>query len=261
MRMKKRAGRKASWLLIALAILVSASCNFFQGQGSKANSTAIIVLIDRSASTDQDRALYKRAVDDVLNKLKPGDRLVAAWITESSASDFRNYLDESLPPPLPPMRIWDVPAKYNRTKQAWEQQDKTETEKMRDGMARLLSFPSASPETGIFESLRIAGQIFASEPRPHKVLIVLSDMVEDSREAHFDKMRLDDTAIAKEIALQQREHVMPNLRGVHVYVAGALGEPMQRSADVERFWKRYFHQAGAQLDPGDYSRAVPNFTF
>ena len=259
--MKVRCGRTLALGAGALAIFTLTSCNWFRSRQLTETTKTVVVLVDRSASTGRDRALYQRAAKAVIEGLKPGDRLIASPITEASANDFRDYLDASLPAPLAPLRLWDVPQKYAAEKQAWEEQYKTKMNQIRQATDKLLEAPSGSPKTRIFESLRITAQILASEHRPVKVVVVLSDMLEDSNEADFEAMQLSDAAIAKELARQQQQQIVPDLRGVRVFVAGASGEPLERAAALERFWRRYFQEAGALIDPGGYSRAVPNFAF
>jgi hypothetical protein len=217
----------------------------------------ILVLVDRSQSTGPDRELYAQASERILSSLRPGDRLVAGYITDRSAADFRTHLDEELPPALPAMKITDVPSQYRESQAQWERDSQARREGIQRKLRDLLAWESSAVRTKIFESLRVAGQILGSERRPNKHLILLSDMIEDSEIANFEQLRLDEAFIRKEIARQQGAGILPALRGVKVYVAGAQAESLERSAAIEKFWREYFAAAGAIIEAGGYSRALP----
>ena len=84
-------------------------------------------------------------------------------------------------------------------------------------------------------------------------------MVEESDLADFAHTHPDDAFIRKEISRQQKAGIMPDLRGVNIFVAGAQAPTLHRAAAIERFWKQYFEATGAVMDPGGYSRALPKF--
>jgi hypothetical protein len=250
-------GNRPARILAVIATFLAAgsSCRQEQSVGHK----AVVVLVDRSASTGADRDLYRRGIARILESLRSGDRIVGGWITGASAADFREYLDEELPPPLPPIGVLDTASKYKARKESWERKTEEQKTKIREDLERLLDKPSAAARTEIFESLRIVGQLLAPEPRPTKLLVLMCDMVEDSALANFETMRLDDAFIEKEIARQQEQRILPALRGVRVYVVGARGEPLERAAMMEQFLRQYFAAAGAEVTPGAYSRALPSF--
>lgn len=248
--------RRGASAILCGAMVCLTGCS--TGTAPKTGKT-VVVLVDRSASTGADRNLYARALDRVLGGLQPGDRIIGAWITESSAGDFRDYLDEELPAPFPSMQIWDVASKYKEGKKKWEEDIEQSRNRIREGMEHLMQQPSASAKTKIFESLRVVGQILASELRAKKILLLLSDMVEDSETANFEGGRLDKAFVGKEIGRQRQMGILPDLRGVEVFVAGVRGEPVDRAAAIEQFWRAYFAETGAVVGPGAISRALPSF--
>jgi hypothetical protein len=107
--------------------------------------------------------------------------------------------------------------------------------------------------------MKVSGEILGSEKRPTKVLVLLSDMIEDSDMGNFERLQLDDSLTRREIERQRKAGLLPDLRGVRVYVVGANAVPMDRAAAIERFWRSYFSTCGATLGPGAYSRALPSF--
>jgi hypothetical protein len=243
-----------AFLALLLVAFHYAGCSHVEPGNS---GKLIVILVDRSQSTKSDRELYAKACERVLSGMQPGDRLVAGYITDRSAADFDKYLDEELPPPLPSMKITDIPSQYKKKKSQWDRESETRREEIRRRIADLLAWQSSAARTKIFESLRVASQLIASERRPNKQLILLSDMVEDSEIANFEKARLDEAFVQREISRQQAAGMLPNLRGVRVYVAGAHADSLERGAAIEKFWLAYFAAAGAVLDPGWYSRTIP----
>jgi hypothetical protein len=246
-------------MVVTAACLVASLGTGCQSKRPGKAGKVVVVLVDRSASTEADRNLYQRAMEKIEERLKPGDRIIAGWITATAAADFRDYLDEELPAPLPPMGIMDVPAKYKDKKKSWERNYEQQRSKIRANLKQFLGPPSTSARTKIFESLRVAGQLLASGQRSKKMLILLCDMIEDSGVADFQRVHIDDSFIKKEIARQRRTGVLPNLRGVRVFVVGTRAEPLQRAAAIERFWRQYFAATGAVIPSGGYSRALPTF--
>jgi hypothetical protein len=249
-----RSASTRSLLVLAAALAVTVACNRQQaGRPPK----AVVLLVDRSASTLADRELYRKAAEKLQGTLGPGDRFVAGWITARSGEDLRSYLDESLPSAPPPMGVLDIPSRYKGKRQAWERDYAERIANIRAQVSQFLDAPSAAQRTHIFESLRVVAQLLAGEQRPRKLVVFLCDMVEDSDVANFEKDRLDDAVIANLIGRHQSAGILPALSGIRVFVAGARAQPLQQAAAIERFWKQYFAATGAVL--AAYSRALPAF--
>lgn len=84
-------------------------------------------------------------------------------------------------------------------------------------------------------------------------------MIEDSAVANFEKTHIDAPFIQREIERQRTAGVLPDLRGIVVFVAGARAEPLERAAAIENFSRQYFTVTGAEIGPGGYSRTLPSF--
>lgn len=248
--------RRAAFGILSAGLICLTGCT---ARSEQPAGKAVVILVDRSLSAGADRELYARAMDRVQQDLQPGDRIIGAWITESSAEDFRDYLDSELPAPFPPMGALDIASKYKRDKEQWDVQMAESLAHVRRGIATLMEQPSRSGKSKIFESLRVVGQILASERRPRKIVILLSDMVEDSETADFEHARLDKAFVEKMVAQQRENGTLPNLQGVTVFAAGVRGSPVDRAAAIEQFWRGYFEAAGANVGPGAISRALPSF--
>lgn len=215
----------------------------------------VVMLVDRSQSTKEDRDLQHQACERILANLRAGDRLLAAYITDQSAADFRHALDEELPPPFPSMKLWDIESQYRKRKAEWERGFAERQREVKQKMEAFLNWESSARWTRIFETLRAAGQLTSLDRRPNKQLILFSDMIEESEVANFARFRPDEAFTRKEIERQRRAGILPDLRGVKVYVAGAHADTLERWAAIEKFWREYFAASGAELVA--YSRALP----
>ena len=53
--------------------------------------------------------------------------------------------------------------------------------------------------------------------------------------------------------------LLPDLRGVHVFVAGASATTSERYVEVQDFWLKYLQAAGGEISARTYGRVA--FTF
>jgi hypothetical protein len=210
---------------------------------------AIIILVDMSGSADQTRhTVCKEAFEKIYQNLQYGDRVVVGTIGSRSYIDFKPTVDEE----IPKKTVWDNRLQFER--------NLTKTkEKIRKEVNKLLSFNGGSLLTEILDSLNIADSIFHSEKERRKILVILSDMIQDSKEYNFDKDEITDEYINKVIRYRQENNLMPNLMGVKVYVAGASAADSNKFRAVQAFWTHYFAQSGADFSPHRYGHSLINF--
>ena len=146
----------------------------------------VVVLLDRSGSVRNDRAIYERALTTIVAKVNDGDRFIMGSITSASGTDFGSSIDYTLPPALGDQGWLDEPVKYKREFEARQK----ELGEIRDNLERdisaFLDEKRDAARTTIFESLRVVEPLFHAEQRK-KVLVILSDMLEDSGVANFDQ--------------------------------------------------------------------------
>ena len=115
--------------------------------------------------------------------------------------------------------------------------------------------------TNIFDALSLAQRVFATYHRDRKVLVIFSDMIEESAQYNFRRKPPDITQTARIIKRQQAAGNLPDLNGVEVYVVGA-GEgtysnlPSSQIRAVEEFWLKYFKACGADLRKERYGSAL-----
>jgi len=209
----------------------------------------IIILVDMSGSADQARrTVCKEAFEKIYKNLRHGDRVVVGTITSHSYIDFKPAVDEE----IPKKTVWDNRLQFER--------NLTKTkENIRREVNKLLSSRGGSPLTEILDSLNIADTIFHDEKERQKILVILSDMIEDSKEYKFDKDKITEEYINRVIRYRREKDLMPSLSGVKVYVAGASAADSNTFRAVQTFWGRYFAESRADFSPHRYGHSLINF--
>ena len=230
-------------------------------KGSKAPSCVIFVLFDISGSTATPE-IRKRYFDDfqkILAEVRGGELLVGDVITENTLATLSYPINESFPAYN---RFVDNPLTHKRKMQKAIETAKEKAKKL------ILEHPPA-PMTDLLNAFQAADKVFNGErckDARHKILVVFSDMIEQSRRYDFTGEELTDKRI-QEIIQKLRDEKpsqLPNLKGVKVWVAGATaavkgGLSAQKIYEIENFWLRYFQACGANLTRERYSTTLINF--
>ena len=236
-----------SSLLVATPF--SPAAHAFNLFGKKGRSPrVIVVLVDMSGSTNKARrTTYSEAFDKIYKNLQQGDRIVIGTITSNSYIDFKPVVDAE----IPKQSIWVNRIQYE------QKLAKTKTH-VRTEVDRLLSRRKGTPYTEILNSLNIADTIFHSEKRK-KILVILSDMVQDSEEYNFERSRIDDKYVSDLIRYRHQQKLVPNLAEVKVYVAGASADDSRKFRAIQQFWSRYFAETGADYSTHRYGHSLLAF--
>lgn len=250
--------RRRSCVAIYATCLMLCGCER-TGNSSNASqprpATLWVVLLDRSVSVKADTAIYEDATRRITNAVQPGDRFVMGAITATSGADFRLSVDESVPTQSPSQGMLDEPKQYEKEKAARNAQIVDAQKRIKDGVQGFLHADTAAAKSAIFESLFVVAPLIEADQRRH-VLVILSDMLEDSTAADFERQPPTDVSTKRLIERQQKTHTIPSLGGVAVCVAGVVASPPERAAAVERFWRSYFEKTGATIGPGGYARTL-----
>ena len=251
--------RRESFLAVCLLCLLFCGCDHIGAGGSSASpsrrATLWVVLLDRSVSVKADTSIYDDAVRRLTKAVQPGDRFVMGAITATSGTDFRLSVDESLPDAMPSQGMMDEPKQYEKEKASRDAQIRDAKDRIDKGVQRFLHADTTAAKSAIFESLFVVAPLIEADQRKH-VLVILSDMLEDSSAADFERQLPTDASTKRLIERQEKDHTIPNLAGVAVCVAGAVASPPERAAAVERFWRSYLEKAGATIAPGSYARTL-----
>jgi hypothetical protein len=235
-------------LLLCAQLIWSAEV-FGKSENSPQNPRLIIILVDMSGSTEQVRpTVCKEAFEKIYQNLRQGDRVVVGTITSRSYIEFKPTVDEE----IPKKTIWDNRLQFERKLTNTKEKIRSETNK-------LLLRKRGTLLTEILDSLNIADIIFHEEKERQKILVILSDMIEDSKKYNFDKDKITDEYIDNVIRDRQNNNLMPNLTGVKVYVAGASAADSNKFRAIQTFWARYLAKSGADFSPHRYGHSLINF--
>ncbi|MBW2063167.1 MAG: hypothetical protein JRI95_16615 [Deltaproteobacteria bacterium] len=221
---------------------------FGKSENAKKGPRVLVIFVDMSGSANLARhTVYTKAFEKISQNLSQGDRVMVGTITGRSYIDFKPSVDVE----IPEKTIWVNRIQFER--------NLTEAkEKIRREVDRLLSRKRGTQHTEILNSLNIAETFFHNEKR-QKILVILSDMIQDSKEYNFDKTKVTDKYIDKAIRYRQKHDLIPNLSDVKIYVAGASGTDSNKFRSVEKFWARYFAKSGADFSHHRYGHSLIDF--
>ena len=251
--MKQRKLKSLGLILIGTLLL----CNpliwsadaFGKSEKPSQNPRAIIIFVDMSDSANEARrTVCKEAFEKIYQNLRQGDRVVVGTITSRSYTEFKPTVDAE----IPKKSIWD-----NRLQ--FEKKLADTKEKIRGETNKLLSRERGTALTEILDSLNIADTIFHDEKERKKILVILSDMIEDSKGYNFDKDKITDEYIDNVIRNRQNNNLLPKLTGVKIYVAGASAADSNKFRAVQTFWARYLTKTGADFSPHRYGHSLITF--
>jgi hypothetical protein len=234
--------------LVLLSSVQGKSDAFWKFGKDEKEPRVIAVFVDMSGSTNQARrTVYQNAFEKIYQNLQQGDRIIVGTITGRSYIDFKPVVDAD----IPKQSIW-----VNRI--SFEQNLAKTKKDIKEEVDNLLSQKHGTPRTEIINSLNIADKIFHNEKR-QKILILLSDMVQDSKEYNFDKVKVTDRYISQIIEVRQKQNLIPKLNNVKVYVAGASAADSKKFRAIERFWSKYFAVCGANFSSHRYGHSLIEF--
>ena len=197
-----------------------------------------VCLLDISKSITPDSVRYEfKLMDELVDRMHRGDRLVIIPITDSAVSETPGHvLSFTAPTSRQP---------YDHDLVVFRQQAHGRVHKMRD-----VAIAHPSERTDIFGALDVAKQEFdvgSSENSPkhfRKTLIVLSDFLEDDGTYRFvsdRSMTTDEGAVLLAQRFQSKHDY--GIDNVRIY-AGGLGSadlrnlPPQRQQAIRTFWKQ-----------------------
>lgn len=120
-------------------------------------------------------------------------------------------------------------------------------------------------KSDIMSGFLYAGKVFAGYPETkHKILLIFSDMIEQTGQYEFTAEHLTQKRIQEIIEHERKSGRLPQLQGVRIWVIGEAesekgGLPPIKITEIENFWLAYCKAAGADLDTGRYNSRLLNF--
>lgn len=250
--------RLTPWVLVltAQALFLTTGCAP-STPGAVQSGTAVVVFVDFSASISGDGLTsFRREIEsEILASLAEGDRLLIAPINDKTLTEFRPLVDATLPAKPRFNGFLDNVLKYNRQAKEIEAQSLHVKDKIKTEVARVFAKRYSSLQTDIFSSLLIAQKLFQDDPR-RKVLVLMSDMIEDSPAYNFERVSWSSAMIEKTLSELEAKGLIPKLPGVCVYVSGASAKSADLAENIGRFWQAYFRRTGADMDPSRYAHVL-----
>ncbi|PYM21176.1 MAG: hypothetical protein DMD78_19120 [Candidatus Rokuibacteriota bacterium] len=249
--------RRLIWLLGLLAfpaLLLTTGCTR-SSQAAAERGTAVVIFVDFSDSVT-DRAGFKREMEKlVFPWLQPGDSILIAPIHDKTLTEFRPLVEAELPP-RPQFNGWlNNVIKYGKEAKQTEARIVQVKESLRTQTDEAMRRDYKARYTDIFSSLLLAEKLFSAESR-NKVLIIMSDMIEDYPPYAFDRLTWTPTTTQKLMSELETKRMIADLSGVCIYVSGVSAPSAELAQNIGRFWEAYFKKAGADLSPSRYAHVL-----
>jgi hypothetical protein len=207
-------------------------------------SRQYVVLLDVSASRPE--AMIRQGqqfVHVIIDQMKYGDRLVALEMYERGVND--------------PKRTLDLP--INKAEDVTSLEETERLENARKGVKDALdlfvenSLKNHILQTDIITTLSIASEKMS--PETHNCLILLSDMLQSSKEFEFEHLRhLPNSSWIDE---EKKQGLIRPLYGSSVVVVGA-DPSSHEGVTVRKFWQEYFEASSATLRLQNYRTTPPS---
>ncbi|MGH7379719.1 MAG: hypothetical protein ACREJ7_05690 [Candidatus Methylomirabilales bacterium] len=250
--------RITGWILILVmqGVFLTTGCSP-SSQAAARRGTAVVIFVDFSQSIRSEaRALFRQDIEHrIIPSLSAGDRVLIAPINDKTLTEFSPLVEATFPP-RPTFNGWfDNVLNYNRQVKEIEAQIVGLQENIRTQVADVFGRRYASPWTDIFSSLVIAQKVFHNEPR-RKVLVLMSDMIEDYPPYRFEEVPWGPATTEKMLGELDARGLIPDLSGVCVYVSGASAKSADTAARIGDFWRTYFQHTKADMDPSRYAHVL-----
>jgi hypothetical protein len=243
-------------VLAAPGLLLLAGCTP-SSHATVTNGTEVVVFVDFSGSIRSDqRALFEKDLQgQIIPSLGAGDRILIAPINDKTLAEFRPLVEATLPR-KPEFNGWfDNVLKFNRRAKDVDDQVGRLKDAVRGEIKDAFARHESSALTDIFSSLLIARKVFHEESR-HKVLVLMSDMIEDYPPYHFEQIAWSPAATRQLLADLDAKGLIPQLPGVCVYVSGVSARSADVVESIGRFWQAYFRRARADMDASRYAHVL-----
>lgn len=182
---------------------------------------------------------------DCCGKIQPKDRIQIIKITDQSMRNVSMIADLYMKPQDMltsdnQYRTMTIPKKLE----------------FRDAIKASLTNPKLASKTEILSGIRAAKNMFDEVKAPVRILVILSDMIEDSEFYVFDKMKVNPKTI---LANESKNKRLPDLKGIKVYVSGASAANQKKYDEIQKFWEAYLTATGANFTSTQYSNRMSTF--
>jgi hypothetical protein len=245
-----------------LFTLMVTGCDKLGLKEEKTTTKTVVMLCDFSGSTKDVRPLYLETFTKVLQSINLGDVIVLAKITNASITESEMPIQESFKAVTRNALTDNALKKNKEEKEAKEQLEQKKKEMLVKAEQTII--PTGLQEkrilkTDIMSALLVAEKVFSNFHRDKNVLLICSDMIEDSSRYNFDKEKLNDQKIQEIINKEKGEGRLPNLNNASVYVIAAGTTQSDKFLAIQNFWLKYFNEVSAQLPKEHYESMLVSF--
>jgi len=223
--------------------------------GEVEQTKTVVVLFDLSGSTTgPQRKKYDTIFARVLQRVGYGDAIVVAKITASSITEPEIPVKEEF-------RALQLTGNALRNKVLIRKADEAMRlqKKAISAIVKKVLFSQQSGRTDIMGSLHLAGKIFKSYKHDRAILVLMSDMLEDSQVYNFSRLNLTQEKVDSILDSEKKSNRLPDLRNVKVYVIAAGKLDTEKFYSVQRFWMQYLSACGATADSANYVNDLLRF--
>src|SRR3989441_4760011 len=234
-------------ILSALLLLVAAGCG-----GKSAQGRVTTVLFDLSGSTSA-QAIRQQSSKDFTKILDTGASggVIAADIIDDNPLAHSTFpINES----------FDRYEPLKENKLDYERRVHQKRDAVLKQAEAIVRKPAGRPGSSVIDSMQLAERVFSTFEGDHKLLVVFSDMIEQSRRYDFTGENLTAARIGQIIAKEQSAGRLPELQDVEVCVVGAGAPPSGgpfggKAPPLAGLFAPFFKAAGADLSKDRYGFA------
>ena len=249
---------------LLVSLLVVGGCSGGKSSAEVATKVpttkTVVVLLDKTASIRDQNGVFKDALTRIVASLRGGDKFRLAEITGSSEDDFSFIVSENIPAPPKYNMLSDNKTAYDHTMKV----DKATRIAIRKSLAQkvrieLRKTPKAM-STDLFGAINTVGLYLSNKSDTKKILVILSDMIEEDNHGHFQRIKWSDKKRQEILTRETNLGLVPNLTGVSVYVVGARSPRISTTQNIRFFWTEYFKATHATLLPQHYAHSLLSWT-
>lgn len=225
-------------------------------QADTPTNKTVVVLLDKTASVKDQNGVFKDALKRIVGSLHGGDKLRLAEITGSSEDDFAFVVQGTLPLPPSYNPLTTNKSEYDvQVKKAMDSRSAIRKQ-LSDKLDTELAKKPKAMSTDLFGAINTVGLYLEAHKKSKRVLVVLSDMVEEDAHWRFQRVKWTPALQTKIMTHEKTLGLVPDLSGVEVFVVGARSPRISTTQNIRFFWTKYFEATGATLPPDHYAHAL-----
>lgn len=248
-----------SILFLLILCIFFLSCDKFKDNKKEISGKLIYVMFDLSGSTKKPdiRESYSRNLKTIMKSVSPGDVIIAGLITQKSISELSFCIQYEFPE-------FKASTDNPLYKKAEAKKYLKKINIIKDSLlevadSTIKNLKKIVLRTEIIGALQVAERVCNSYSQAKNVLVIMSDMYEDSKLYRFKNENLSSKRIKSILNYENKSGRIPNLKEVKVYVVGAISRDTKKFLQIRTFWQEYFKVCGANLASENYGSNLIRF--